>query len=342
MEPMTFDYSLFVDSGAPSLYNRLSKNEKMRNGTTMGSTFRDRKFDTYEYVNTEVYQTFRKGYIEFLKKHKKQLSVYSNLDVINNAELTYENQKLLESEGLSPIPVFHLGNDEKWLKMYVKKYDYIALGGLIPNPTNVLIPILDRVFKEHILDKDGYPKVKVHGFACTSFRLMRRYPWYSVDSTSARKSGAYGRIFLPTYTDQGNLASMSISSRIELQYLAGPALLKEIEQRCEQYNLTLEGLCNSHSDRGVWNNLIYLEKIKNDLLPWPWSFEKNRSKPGATERLHYYIAGEFSVSEEIDLWKKMEELNIEPAYKRRLISFYYQTSALRAVRNEWVIKEKKI
>ena len=46
--------------------------------------------------------------------------------------------------------------------------EYIALGGLVPNPTKVLIPILDQLFKKYILDEKGFPRVKVHGFACTS------------------------------------------------------------------------------------------------------------------------------------------------------------------------------
>jgi hypothetical protein len=50
---------------------------------------------------------------------------------------------------------------------------------------------LDEVFA-HYLTFAGAPIIKVHGFGMTTFELMARYPWYSVDSSSWLMGGRNG------------------------------------------------------------------------------------------------------------------------------------------------------
>lgn len=187
---------IFLDCGAPSLYNKLSRlNKKSK---TMGSHFKKRKFDDFSYVQTGEYKKYRDEYIKFVIEHQDVLTSYSNLDVINNAELTWENQQILESAGIKPLPVWHFGEDIKWLRMYLEKgYDYICIGGMTPNNPKVLSPALDRIWLNELTDKDGIPLVKIHGFGQTSFELMFRYPWYSVDSKSWVDYSRFGRILVP-------------------------------------------------------------------------------------------------------------------------------------------------
>jgi hypothetical protein len=137
-------------------------------------------------------------YCAFIKEHN--IKHYSNLDVIGSAKETYKNQRIMERQGLRPIPVFHYGEDVKWLKRYLKKgYDYISLGGMVPISTPDLIVWLDHLFTNNLTDSKGMPKIKVHGFGLTSFVLMFRYPWYSVDSTSWVVTGRLGSIFIPVF-----------------------------------------------------------------------------------------------------------------------------------------------
>lgn len=139
-------------------------------------------------------------YIGFIKNHEASLTVYANLDVIGNPEATWKNQKSMEEAGLSPLPIFHYGTDIKWLNRYLTKgYNYIALGGMVPVPTQKLYPWLDRLFSENLTDHKGMPIIKVHGFGLTSLRLMMRYPWYSVDSTSWVMTSRMGSIYVPKY-----------------------------------------------------------------------------------------------------------------------------------------------
>lgn len=186
---------IFLDCGAPSLYNLLSKKKKNK---VMGANIKQRKFDDFSYVQDPQYLQYRKEYAQFVKEHEQYLSAYPNLDVINNAELTYKNQKWLEKRGLKPNPVWHFGSDVKWLRRYLDEgYKYICIGGMVPNPTRVLMPALDRIWMNELTDSNGMPKVKVHGFAMTSFVLMYRYPWFSVDSKSWIDYSRFGRVLVP-------------------------------------------------------------------------------------------------------------------------------------------------
>ena len=135
-------------------------------------------------------------YIDFIKENERFLESYINLDVIGSAEKSWENQKYLESRGLNPLPVFHHSDDFKWLDKCLE-YDHFCLGGIADTPTNAKrVPFLDKCFRA-ICDKDGIPKSKIHGLGVTSPSLLRRYPFYSVDSTSWLMSGATGVIIIP-------------------------------------------------------------------------------------------------------------------------------------------------
>ena len=119
-------------------------------------------------------------YCNFIKKYEPQITHYAQLDCIGDEEGTVRNLKYMESKGLKPLPVFHFKGDFKRLEALVKEYDYICLGGLVPlsKAKPVLMAHLDKCFS---IIKD---KCKVHGFGMTGMDILKRYPWYSVDSTS--------------------------------------------------------------------------------------------------------------------------------------------------------------
>lgn len=153
-------------------------------------------------------------YIEFIQENKDIIHIYANLDVIKvrnpdttsknkwigpnreTAEKTLENQRIMEDAGLNPLPCFHYGEPFEYLKFYVENYDYIALG-VAGNSGMALMPWLDECFEKYICDEKGFPKVKVHGFAVTSLKVMLRFPWFSVDSTTWVLTGRMGIVFCP-------------------------------------------------------------------------------------------------------------------------------------------------
>lgn len=144
-------------------------------------------------------------YIQFIKDNEEFIEVYANLDVIGDAEATYKNQKYMESKGLKPLPCYHIGEPIEYLFRYLQEgYDYIALGGMVSKTTqSQLVHWLDTLFSKHLTDAKGYPTVKIHGFGITSLKLLLRYPWYSVDSTSWVKTGRFGAVFIPVRNKTG-------------------------------------------------------------------------------------------------------------------------------------------
>lgn len=125
-------------------------------------------------------------YCKFILETKIQ--TYSVLDVIGDAQGTYQNLLFMQSEyGLSPIPVFHMGGREEELKRLLK-YDYIALGGLV-KAANIK-PHVKKCW-EIILRSDK--NIKIHGFGLTNINMMKSYPWYSVDSSSYTGCRRFGR-----------------------------------------------------------------------------------------------------------------------------------------------------
>lgn len=115
---------------------------------------------------------------------------YASLDVMGNAKETLENYKyMVEKYGLKPIPTFHMGSELVDLEPILKlDAPYIALGGLVFS--SGIMNHCDEVWS-YILKKK--PHLKVHGFGLTNIELMKRYPWYSVDSSSFKSCKRFGR-----------------------------------------------------------------------------------------------------------------------------------------------------
>jgi hypothetical protein len=138
-------------------------------------------------------------YIDFIKENRDRVDLYANLDVIGNSKKSHKNFKKIESESLNPLPVFHYKSELKWLDR-ILKYDYIALGGLVPISGNyqLMRVWLDYVW-EYIFSKR--PDIKVHGFGIQNIDIIKRYPWYSVDASSVHVLARYGGI----YTENGTV-----------------------------------------------------------------------------------------------------------------------------------------
>jgi len=96
----------------------------------------------------------------------------------------------MEDEGLYPIPVFHYGEDFKFLEEMVKKYDYIALGGMVQLKNKKKLSFwLKKCFSK-------IPKnIKVHGLAISSLDLIKKFRFYSTDSSSWASGARYGLFF---------------------------------------------------------------------------------------------------------------------------------------------------
>lgn len=181
-------YSVMVDSGAFSIYAKMQKMSNKGDG----------------YISSKEYKNYTKNYIEFYHRFKTPKTVFVSLDVIFNPEASFNAYKDFVSSGCSDvIPVIHGLTPLKYLEKYLKLgVSYIGIGGIGKKGFSKArwINWADSVFYE-ITDFNSKPLVKTHGFACTSFDILTRYPWYSVDSTTWLKAPAFGSLAIPKWQD---------------------------------------------------------------------------------------------------------------------------------------------
>jgi len=172
-------------------------------------------------------------YIAYIKAHAEFIDYYVALDVIPgsfgvtpspeevevSAQKSWNNLLYMQSEGLEPVPVFHMGEQFKWLRRMVEHgCKYIGISPANDRTTSAKREWLDRVFDE-ITDKDGWPIVKTHAFGVTAIDLLIRYPWYSADSTTWIMIAARGRILVPVWEG----GKWDFNKKAKIYYISEPA-----------------------------------------------------------------------------------------------------------------------
>ena len=195
------------------------------------------------FLDSGAYSAFNSGvkisideYINFINEN--EIEVYSNLDVIGDEKKTLLNQVYMEEMGCSPIPCFHIGENFKQFHDYLNRYSYVSLGLAKTQGSKQGENFLNQCFQ--IIKK--YFPVKIHGFGISSQRYLERYPFYSVDSTSAIMGGGLGRV---NYWDKGKLKS-------------GAYRKKQIGERL--FNCVDNG-STQHLNRRI-NNIIAFQKLE--------------------------------------------------------------------------------
>ena len=117
---------------------------------------------------------------------------FINLDVIppknsTSAEVEkcvqegYENYLYLKDRLPNVLPVYHLGEDKKWLKQFMQHTDYIGVGFGNTRHEKGRRAFLSEVFSITQLD------YKVHGLGYSGRTGLSMFPFYSVDSISFKK-----------------------------------------------------------------------------------------------------------------------------------------------------------
>lgn len=144
-------------------------------------------------------------YAKWILLNKESISAYANLDVIGNPVKTLENQKRLEDYGLNPLPVFHVGEDWKYLEKYLENYNYICLGGMVPHMRyeNRIMPWILKCYRI------AQGRSVFHGFGATSWKVIRDIPWYSVDSSSWGAGFRFGNVPVFDY-EKGKLLTLTL------------------------------------------------------------------------------------------------------------------------------------
>jgi len=285
-------WPLFMDSGAHSLYTRevmkkIPLNQRHRT-------------DPYAYYETKEFWAYVDEYAKFINENKTAVQFYANVDVIFNPKLSWRVLKYLEREhGLHPVPVIHFGTDLKWLSRHLDAgYEYIGLGGLGQEAQKRnYIRWADEAFQLICPEPDYMPTVRVHGFAMGSPSLMKRYPWWSIDSASWVKSAGFGKIFLPRWKngkwDFFSHFAMDISEKSPSVKVSGkhvsniPRLEREsIRKWLEEIGIKMGDLATkttdeqtamNHRSARIMANLCFYRGLARCLV-WPRPFKVRQTE----------------------------------------------------------------
>ena len=261
-------------------------------------------------------------YIDYVKENLEYIDYYANLDVIGDQPQTYKNWVYMRKKGLDPMPVFHAGRNRnpKHLQHYLEEAEYIALGAIAKMNTAERIRNLDNVWYS-LTNNEGLPLVKVHGFGLTSFPLMERYPWFSVDSMAwVLQGGSYGHMWFPYYdkdrkefdfsippitADVGRLAIdkschfwalSNASKEVVLDYLKhkgfsyGKSEFKHVDitsyrlQEGELWADRASGLVEVVVEKGLCNN--HLDRCRHNLCFYIDKYQHSSSDRKFTKRVN--------------------------------------------------------
>lgn len=137
------------------------------------------------------WQEYINNYANFIIKNDIKYFFELDIDTVVGYNKVKEYTKYLENKvGRKCIPVWHKSRGlEEW-KRITKEYNYVAIGGIVikeikPKDYDIFIPLL-KIAKEN--------NCKVHGLGFTNLKGMKKYHFYSVDSTNWLSSSRFGNI----------------------------------------------------------------------------------------------------------------------------------------------------
>lgn len=241
------------------------------------------------FLDSGAFTAFTKGavipieeYAEYVMQTKAQgiWTTCSSLDAIGQgreaAVQTYKFFARLRNLGADVQPVFHVREPDEALKYYVDsgEWDYLFIGGMVPETTQWLKIRLDSLWAKILTDKDGRPKIKVHGFGLTDQQLMFRYPWWSVDSSSWLMTGIFGSCMFRTADNFLRKVVFSEDSPTARKFKGWhynnlPKEAKaQVDKWLEPYGVTPEQLSQHYSFRDVVNAAVFqsLEDLGTEVF----------------------------------------------------------------------------
>jgi len=291
-----------------------------------------------------------RAYIRFIKRYGSYFDVITNLDVIpgicgqreycpeaieHAAAKSYENLQRMRDAGIDAIPVFHQGEELRWLeRMLDDKEPRIGLSAWKRQYRADIIGAFDNCFD--MIAKRGHPLVKCHGFGMTSVLGCHRYPWATCDSTRWTQAAGWGQVPLPVYSNgrpdytvQPMTVSLTDGSRHQSVHFA---TLDDCERDClhrflnEEVGITIEQARLPGYRPRAWITLFLgvqrscsvqqgsalLHHPAHKYRPTDWTFEIAFAR-SASKREHEYLVqcGADRHLFSFYLFKDMDEAKVE-------------------------------
>lgn len=135
-------------------------------------------------------EQYIKQYVEFVRDWGDRFFVVAEVDVGDMYQKTKYREKLLQAGVKNLLPVIHRRDTRAYVEYLCKKYPYVGLGSIPDASYNYLCRYVST--RMRIAAKYG---TKVHGFAITNIEVIKRYPFFSVDSTTWVGGSKYGMSF---------------------------------------------------------------------------------------------------------------------------------------------------
>lgn len=244
--------TLIIDSGAFSAWNTGQAVDLVAYGNTIQRFRRDHghRFSELAFVNLDVIPG-------------KQGDLITPLMAEDAAQVGWQNYEYLRQiTGETIIPVYHQGEEVRWLKKMVDAGStYVGISPSNDEMTTARDQWLEYVFR-------FAPKnVRVHGFAVTSPTLMLHYPWFSVDSISYKLAAGYGKMFI--FREHQPAAPLCIACSEEQDEVPGNVFERAALQKIllEQYDprFTFDAIRHSKNYFRVRINIRTWLKIEAHL-----------------------------------------------------------------------------
>ena len=288
-----------LERNCNKLYSQLNERKAILNVIKLKS---EKPSGSKIFIDSGAWSAHSKGkeidvneYIKFLNDNDENFYIYAQLDKIPGEfrkpktkeqkleapEISWNNYLYMKDKVKSRdklLPIFHQGEDYKWLKNMLE-YIHPDTGKHIPyigiSPANDVsvsekIPFIENCFD--IIKNSSNPDVKTHAFGMTSLNVLEQYPFTSADSTSWIMAGANGNII----TDIGTII-VSENQRYDKNHILN--LSKEnrifVENMIEKYGFNLTELSKYYIKREMFN-IVYLKNWADNYKYKPSKIKKNK------------------------------------------------------------------
>lgn len=235
-------------------------------------------------------------YIDFLNSYEDKIDIYVQVDKIPGKylqektikdwqeapKISWENYLYMREELKNPdklIPIFHQGEDFKWLENMCNakfKGEPIPYIGLSPRGDVSLKSKYDFCADCFgVIQKSSNPNVKTHAFGMTSLELLEKLPFYSADSTTYLMVCAFGQVWTPWGKIGVSEENKKHPTATQVYYYQTDEIKKKLDDYFESIGTSVEKLSVSHGERAKMSALYCKNWADNYVYKGPKTFVKS-------------------------------------------------------------------
>ena len=139
--------------------------------------------------SSKMLEDYAERYGDFINLYGVQYYFELDVDTIFGLPFVETIRERLEQKTQKPcIPVWHKGRGVQYWKDMCRRYQYVAIGGLVFHVKASEWPLIHKM-----VDYAYLRGVKVHGLGFTKTKDLENWNFYSVDSASWTKAAAMGQ-----------------------------------------------------------------------------------------------------------------------------------------------------